>query len=195
MYGYGDGLILEGWIIKKFGLRMAAIISTAASSTIHARQCLCMDNAKDGDVKLVDLGCLGRLELDYGITGPCPDEYEVMLDFLEEFGYIDFHDGMRMFVRHEAKAPREKPSPVKKTVYILDTGNGLYKIGFTKNINRRVKELYPATVYRTWEVLGARKVEKALHEMFSNKRKSGEWFELTQAELATVDEFMGGREV
>lgn len=63
----------------------------------------------------------------------------------------------------------------------LDSEN--FKIGFTKNIDRRVKELQTSSAFKlevkyTYESEFATKIESKIHKSYSHLRLNGEWFKL-----------------
>lgn len=68
-------------------------------------------------------------------------------------------------------------------VYFFKSGDGLVKIGQTKNVENRFKAL-KTSCPQGIESLGHiksndyKQLEKALHYYFSDKRKNGEWFEI-----------------
>ncbi len=77
-------------------------------------------------------------------------------------------------------------------VYLIRcTGTGLYKIGAAKNPERRLKllqcgsasELQLRSTLRAWDMLAA---ESALHDTFRGRRVRGEWFRLTEADIAFI---------
>ena len=72
----------------------------------------------------------------------------------------------------------------------------LCKIGTTENINRRWIDISNASGMKVWKVLtialeadcdlSGKETEKLLHEYFKDKRKIGEWFELTIRDLIKI---------
>ena len=71
-----------------------------------------------------------------------------------------------------------------KKIYLLQSEvNGLYKIGISKDPNKRVKELQTGSgeiIYLLHEYPSkyARKIEGAFHSSYSHVQKKGEWFDL-----------------
>lgn len=75
-------------------------------------------------------------------------------------------------------------------VYLINCGE-YSKIGIANDVESRLAQLqtgnpYPLTVLFCFGFSNAEVVEKAIHQKFFVKRKSGEWFLLTQAD---VDDF------
>ena len=82
-------------------------------------------------------------------------------------------------------------------VYIIQSGRfGAYKIGMSKNIERRIETLQignPEKLYKIaaidFQTIGrAKMVESQLHKMYSRARIRGEWFNST-IELKRADHF------
>lgn len=62
--------------------------------------------------------------------------------------------------------------------------NNYYKIGITKNIERRIKQIQTGTpdkiyLVEKYESEHSSKIEKALHNFFSPYHRNNEWFELS----------------
>jgi predicted GIY-YIG superfamily endonuclease len=70
-------------------------------------------------------------------------------------------------------------------VYLIRLSeNSYYKIGVTKNINKRIKQLQTGNAEKiflinSYESKYAHKIEKALHNFYFDKKKHNEWFELS----------------
>lgn len=81
---------------------------------------------------------------------------------------------------------------VKDYVYLLhEKINKTTKIGYTKNVNRRLTEFkvdlpYPVDLIHTIECVKGREVEKLLHQHFKSKRVGGEWFHLSIDDIANI---------
>jgi hypothetical protein len=76
-------------------------------------------------------------------------------------------------------------------VYLIRADNGLYKIGLTSNIERRFNTLRAQSPIPLELILyvngeNARELERELHDKFSDKRHHGEWFELSDENLAYI---------
>jgi hypothetical protein len=71
--------------------------------------------------------------------------------------------------------------------------NNYYKIGITKNIERRLKQIQTGTpdkiyLVEKYESDFSSKIEKALHNYFIYCHRNNEWFELTlEDELKFLD--------
>jgi hypothetical protein len=79
------------------------------------------------------------------------------------------------------------------TVYVIKRAgveDGLYKIGFTADLNRRMAEFSTSTpggMAVVKNIGGGRDLEARLHERFSASRSSGEWFRLTANDLDEIN--------
>jgi len=76
-------------------------------------------------------------------------------------------------------------------VYLFSDGNGNFKIGYSNDPERRLKELLGKTIipYDFHEVHRFKcesmvEAERRLHEKFAEKRHKGEWFTLTDDDVA-----------
>ena len=85
------------------------------------------------------------------------------------------------------------PAPPDKTgyVYVLQADNGLCKIGKAKVLDKRVEQLevqlpYDLELLVSIETDDRDSLEKELHEKFADKRKKGEWFDLTKEDIAYI---------
>lgn len=83
-------------------------------------------------------------------------------------------------------------------LYIIYNGRH-YKIGVSSNPNRRLKQLQtasatPLRLIKTYPVESklVKKLEQQLHKMFwqSRTRHKGEWFNLTEAHLDCIEEWL-----
>jgi hypothetical protein len=85
---------------------------------------------------------------------------------------------------------------LKGSIYLLECG-GKYKIGISKNVDRRIKELdnRPFKVNKIISkdnVIDVYSKEQKLHTKYSKKRIDGEWYEFNQEELKNIiDEIRG----
>lgn len=83
-------------------------------------------------------------------------------------------------------------------VYLLESG-GVYKIGVTKNLNRRVKQIspkmpYPVNLIHSIKTNDRYKLEGWLHNIFRSKRLEGEWFQLSETDVQIIKS-MGNTEL
>lgn len=81
---------------------------------------------------------------------------------------------------------------MKQKVYLMRNDLGLHKIGISSSPDRRAREVsnaggIPTEVVKVWDSYNAYQTEQFLHKKFSNKRKSGEWFKLSKADIREVD--------
>lgn len=84
----------------------------------------------------------------------------------------------------------------KGFVYILDGGNGLYKIGMSKTPKIRIRTLGVCLPFDLVTVclIGSDDyitLEQELHDVFASKRVRGEWFRLNNDDLEWLIEDAG----
>jgi len=77
-------------------------------------------------------------------------------------------------------------------VYLIKSDENLYKIGYSKNVNKRLKQLKTANpnnlqIVETYKSAFPRKLENYLHNIFKHKRVSGEWFDL---DISDINNFL-----
>lgn len=119
--------------------------------------------------------------------------------FLDNADWVDVLN----FIPHQDEVVFEGRSAEECFVYVMkDLRNGAYKIGISVNPFIREKTLQseqPKTELLAYKRYINRKIalaiEKALHEIYSHKRKRGEWFVLDNEDiielLATLDDKIG----
>ncbi len=94
----------------------------------------------------------------------------------------------------EAQIARPKKTAQNKVgyVYLVKAENGLYKIGRSKTPDVRIstitKTIGPIEIQTIHTAFypDCYKAESELHQMFKEKRRRGEWFELTDNEVMKV---------
>jgi len=87
--------------------------------------------------------------------------------------------------------PYEIQQPNPGYVYFLRADNGLFKIGMTKELNKRIKQLGIQLPYELQLVhaIGTDErchVEEYFHLRFAQKRVRGEWFALTDSDIVDI---------
>lgn len=85
---------------------------------------------------------------------------------------------------------RVKSTSTVKT-YLMKDGNGFYKIGKSKNPIARESTLQSENPTITLIAVCSEDIEKHLHEQYSEKRKRGEWFNLTEEDISLLIEQYG----
>ena len=85
--------------------------------------------------------------------------------------------------------PESAVAPQQGYVYLLKSGR-YYKVGHTWDVGRRKYDLAiqlpdPVTEEHVIATDDPRGIEKYWHGRFSDRRKNGEWFELSRADVAT----------
>lgn len=93
---------------------------------------------------------------------------------------IEFYNGLT------GQARRKKPL-ASSHIYLMRC-DGKYKIGVSKNVEQRKKQLdgrpLPVEIIAVSPlVAGAYNIEKELHEVYAEKRLNGEWFDLTENDI------------
>lgn len=85
-------------------------------------------------------------------------------------------------------------------IYVLDDGQGHYKIGRTNSLDGRMKRLkiqlpFAVTIAYACEVDDPVAAEKYLHQLFADRRMNGEWFALGKPDFGPIAEIASGRHV
>ena len=81
---------------------------------------------------------------------------------------------------------------LKTCVYILKTGKNLFKIGKTRDLQRRLSSYHTHLpilfrVVRQYPAANMSELEESLHIVFQHRRVKGEWFQLTNDDLVICD--------
>lgn len=89
-----------------------------------------------------------------------------------------------------AQTPKKRESE-KGYIYLIRASTGHYKIGRTKDITARfsffvVKLPFEIELIHHFETPDMRTAEAALHEQYKAKRVNGEWFNLTDEDVAQI---------
>ena len=76
-------------------------------------------------------------------------------------------------------------------VYIIEGANGWFKIGRTKNPVNRINKLgvvlpFPIEINHLIKTDDMYRLEKRLHEIFSEVRGKGEWFRLSSEDVKAI---------
>ncbi len=112
--------------------------------------------------------------------------------FLEEYGRSD-----PLWIEYVATHPERNLPPAKQSrkptpgfVYVIK-GDQRYKIGRTKNPKQRLKPMgahapFPLHVLMVIPSDDMEATEDALHERFAAQRIRGEWFDLSDHDLAAI---------
>jgi hypothetical protein len=107
-------------------------------------------------------------------------------------------DGDKLLLEQEKRREEDKKrKPIPGDIYIIkDNGTGYYKIGMSRNVNQRIKSLNTSTPRGIETVLifdssDCVLDENNIHNMFSDKRISGEWFELDDKDIEKIKEYIG----
>ena len=79
-------------------------------------------------------------------------------------------------------------------IYLINAQDtNLYKIGYTENLENRIKSLQtgcPHKLKTIKSVVGTLRQEKELHRFWNHTRKSGEWFEFNDFMVRRTKDIM-----
>jgi hypothetical protein len=77
-------------------------------------------------------------------------------------------------------------------LYIVKNLSGFYKIGISKNPKLRIRNISTQTgqnietIYISDKLFNGNNIESSIHNLYANKRKLGEWFELDQNDIKNI---------
>ena len=75
---------------------------------------------------------------------------------------------------------KSKKRKLELSTYIIeDYSSHIYKIGITSDILKRMTQIKTANIYTRLHAIVNVNIESKLHNMFSDKNVSGEWFKLS----------------
>lgn len=94
------------------------------------------------------------------------------------------------------KKTKSKKSESEGYIYILLAENGLRKIGRTYDPEVRLKSAFTMSpidihIENIYKVKSPITTEKNLHRLFNSKRVRGEWFELDEYDVKSIDGIIG----
>jgi hypothetical protein len=108
-----------------------------------------------------------------------------------------FEEAVRVHYQRSEESARVKtqaePMLVSGFVYLMrNSRNGLVKIGFSTNPKYREATLQSEEpeVTMIFSALGTRRDERSLHHDYLEFRVRGEWFNLTDGQIAEIKEWM-----
>jgi len=110
------------------------------------------------------------------------DDLRLILDFWAA------SDWLKQSVKQELESRRQARMGY---VYLLKADNGLYKIGQSKVIDERIKQLglklpYELELVLTIESEFYKEIEAAFHESLADKQVKGEWFRLNAEDIEAI---------
>lgn len=92
--------------------------------------------------------------------------------------------------RLKLQARLEPCGPVKLYVYLIHDGHGVYKIGRSENPKKRLSALQVGSSHKLTLIHQAEisnpVIERVLHRMFDEAREHGEWYRLTNDQIAFI---------
>lgn len=144
----------------------------------------------------------GLMPYDQGGATPSLNTWREINQAVEQFyasNDSDFIDEANWFnLAHKHLPSRtELPQRIPKGGYVyLLKGGGYYKIGLSRNVYRRWREVSPKLPFEVEIVCtiatdDMHKLETTLHKRFADKRENGEWFKLDDSDVEYVLELAG----
>lgn len=103
----------------------------------------------------------------------------------------------RVYLQHKLEEKQQGKQPASGFIYLLESDQGHYKIGRTKNLTTRFPKFdtflpFNVILLHTFKAKDYVAVEKQLHERFKDKRGRGEWFALTPEDVAWLTSLTDG---
>lgn len=94
--------------------------------------------------------------------------------------------------------PKENKISINPKSYLYVVGNrgkGIYKIGISKDPEKRVKTIstycpFKIDIINKWRVKDNRQIEKELHEKYSKTQTNREWFALSSIDISDIRKFV-----
>lgn len=117
------------------------------------------------------------------------DRYlRALVDSMERNG-LELEPDTELLITDHIKTSRKHNAPT--SVYLIRAANNLIKIGIAKDVSQRLQQLdtmspLPLDLIATLDTTSARRLERKLHERFAHKRVRGEWFGLSDEDIAWV---------
>lgn len=106
-------------------------------------------------------------------------------NFAHNFAQLFFHC-LELHKKNE-----EKGLGGFKTYILSDSNVGIYKIGKSRDMKGRIKDLSIGNAYLNLVAYIDKDIERELHKRLDNKRFQGEWFRLTKKEVNEIIEEYG----
>lgn len=114
------------------------------------------------------------------------EKTKILVDYLRYRGFPE--ESLRAY-KHQEKLYLLKPG---KHIYIIQLGDtDIYKIGFSKDPDKRIKQLQskcpiPLKIIYTNFGHDYEFVEKYLHYQYREQRVKGEWFQLSTEDIVKI---------
>ena len=160
----------------------------------------CEDGIAMSDCRGFETCADDLLELGYGLVKYALNCRQ-LIEAHNEKRQIELEHEMSGYIKacedKETENRRRRKSKAKKGyVYMLECG-GKYKIGFSKDVERRMKQLDTRPfklnlVTKSVFFNDAYDREQELHKYFEYKRLDGEWYNLTKLEAECAKEIIRG---
>lgn len=142
----------------------------------------------DGAVDLINAGSLDYFSIAIGLT-------MAALWMFAAWSFLSVVQPQQVVI---GKSEYDGLMPIRYTgfVYVMHRRDGLYKIGRTNNIDRRLHEVSKKLRERVSLICAFRVFDPALselelHNQFKEKRVKGEWFSLSQEDIDYIKGLAG----
>lgn len=138
-----------------------------------------------------------RLEGFVELIGTFMDAHNATIDSSRRsrLGNNLFKQEVHQIIQNEKEKLTLEPSKKSKKgyLYLFSHTNGLTKIGFSSNPQRREKTLQAEDprIHMLCARKGTLQQERRLHRIFSKKRIRGEWFDLTEQDKKRLIKWLG----
>jgi len=119
----------------------------------------------------------------------CLEDWELIKSYVDNFYRSQTQDDI-----DSANDKRDNQQASSQSyIYIIQAENGLCKIGISTNPKRRLSTLQtgsPVSLKLIFQFEGNYDTEEQLHNMFAHKQQHGEWFRLSNDDLASIAEII-----
>lgn len=119
-----------------------------------------------------------------------------------EVSEVVWNEALKSLNSHQEKLSTRKLNKNVQYIYLMQSSNGLYKIGVSKDVEGRRRSLETGSgnevkILSVWDT--GRKVaygvEQSAHRKFKQLNVRGEWFDLGESAVELFDSFLATKQV
>ena len=127
-----------------------------------------------------------------GVMAPdvCPDNLRDIDGAVVSRGmYVPWGSVAKTFIDAQHEIDEHRNDRTSHVYFIQSHQGGPIKIGLARDVRLRLAALQTAHPYRLrviGTIRGGRNVERRVHDSLSQRRMSGEWFDITEAEAEAI---------